>query len=1428
MTDLRTAPSPDSPDDALEPPRRGAVARSMVQLRSPLHRNAYALVLSGLLTSILGLLYWLIVARRYPAREVGIGSAAVSAMNLLANASALGLQNGFVRLIPSAGQDTRRFVHRAMILATAVAGVTSAVFLAGLRWWAPGLIPLLRESPWASAGFVVSVMLWSLFILQDNALIGLRRSTYVPIENLAFSLLKIVSVLVLSTTVVRWGVFASWGLSAAVAVVAVSGVLLPRLLTEAVALGRPSSLPRGADLRRHMLGEHTAVLLWLGAVEALPLLVLHRLGPVANAHYYLAVQIASGLFLLPSSFSVAMTAESASNPAALQQHLRKAAQHVGDLLVPIVAVVVVAAPLGLKAFGSSYSSEASSTLRLMALSALPLSMVQLMMSVARVQRRMRTVVLTYFSIGAILLTVTLLLIGRLGLVAVGVGWLVSMTVVALVVVPTQLRRCGIGLFDQWLGSVFHRPRRGVNRWLGSRQLARRLPVLAPALGSVRSVEVITSGNDVVVARVRSKDFPNRILKLADTRRAGDVLLTAAAAMASVRAAAPRIAPLIPVPVETGSLGDAETYLLEEERPGDPGLQRLLENRLSMASISSALGVLGELHRSTGHHRVVDVAWLDRWVDTPVSRLVDLCADADAVESLELIRLRLHDALDGRDIVTARIHGDVAPSNLLFALGGRELVGLLDWEYSTVDALPEIDVYQFLLSLHVTKPGVELDLAAPVLARRELHSITDRAVLEAAPWSTPNASLSPWTLTTMAWLSHVDSNLRKSERYEHSRRFRERNISSAAQRLAELAPSPAPPIGEPELNDLAVSVNGAVDLAAVDLDPADLVSADLVAPGPLAAHPLRRIEWPTSTPVLADEPVGLWHGRLSNARIVVPVAIGLWLLGIRGVDPDAMTDLGLLSILRPTAWLALGALLVGIVATVSRPSFTTRSISAHLVTFIALVHGTPALLYGTLRYSWAWKHVGIVDYILRTGKVDAHVDQLAVYHQWPGFFAAAGALTEAVGAENALGIAMLGPLFFNLVNLLLVVFVLSTLTQDRRVIWLGTTFFFVANWVGQDYFSPQAYAYVMHLAAIGLVLQRFSREDRNHVGRSWNTGWVTGVVCLLITAIATGHQLTPVMLAASLALLAVTRRAEVWKFVAFSLVINVLWAATYARPFVSEQLSAFVDRFGDVAGNAGDTLNDTSVQSSGQALVSLMGRVSLLVIGLLALAGFVRRWRAGRREWTAGLLAVAPAAALINSYGGEVLFRVVLFALPFLAYLAAQAVVPLLGRTWSPERYVAAFVTATILLTGYLFGYYGKERQYYFSSDEVAAVDYLEQVAPDNSLVVSLNANFPNFTDRYERFTIVPVTLERPEDLDGLLDAPVDSMTQWLDTDAYGATYLLISRAQLAEVVDVGEVPVARVLDFADQLENSPAFEKVFDTPDATILRIAASSTAGEG
>ena len=86
-------------------------------------------------------------------------------------------------------------------------------------------------------------MVWIVFVLQDNTLIGLRRSTYIPAENLGFSIAKIVLVLVLAVQAPRWGVFASFPVAAAVAVLFVSGFLLPRLLNEAAATSRRGVAP---------------------------------------------------------------------------------------------------------------------------------------------------------------------------------------------------------------------------------------------------------------------------------------------------------------------------------------------------------------------------------------------------------------------------------------------------------------------------------------------------------------------------------------------------------------------------------------------------------------------------------------------------------------------------------------------------------------------------------------------------------------------------------------------------------------------------------------------------------------------------------------------------------------------------------------------------------------------------------------------------------------------------------------------------------------------------------------------------------------------------------------------------------------------------------------------------------------------------------
>ena len=112
----------------------------------------------------------------------------------------------------------------------------------------------------------------------------------------------------------------------------------------------------------------------------------------------------------------------------------------------------------------------------------------------------------------------------------------------------------------------------------------------------------------------------------------------------------------------------------------------------------------------------------------------------------------------------------------------------------------------------------------------------------------------------------------------------------------------------------------------------------------------------------------------------------------------------------------------------------------------------------------------MDYILRHGAVDPMINVSAIYHNWPGFFAGSALLTAFAGRENLLTIASWAPFAFNLMNLVVLRFVLRGLTQDKRLVWLSLWFFFLINWVGQDYFSPQAMAYVLYLACIGLLIR----------------------------------------------------------------------------------------------------------------------------------------------------------------------------------------------------------------------------------------------------------------------------------------------------------------------------------------------------------------------
>ena len=801
------------------------------------------------------------------------------------------------------------------------------------------------------------------------------------------------------------------------------------------------------------------------------------------------------------------------------------------------------------------------------------------------------------------------------------------------------------------------------------------------------------------------------------------------------------------------------------------------------------------------HAIVGPADVARWVDSAAEALAPTIRGRRARAGLAALQDRLGDELLGETVVVGDVHGEILPGRWWFAEGGDEIVAVDGW-LPMGRNLPEVD--EVLLVLAARNVAQGLDPAMVTAAAVDVLELgwtdAERDALGSATSSNP--TLSPGSIVLLAWLTAAAAGEGPSA-LVHGRSHERREIRSF---LESLAPEAGAPL---VVRD---------DLLVVQAPAEAVAAADRTAAAVAAASDR------------AEERARVRRGSL---RTVVGLAIGsvLWLVGTWHLDPGAMTDLGLLSILRPEAYLGLAVLIATFAVEVVSPRPTTWRLAAPLATVVLVLHGTPAWLYGTLRYSWAWKHLGILDYIHRHGSVDTHAASLDVYHNWPGFFAVNSALTDLFGLRDAVQYARWWPVLANLAVVPALLFVFRGLKggEDRRTAWTAVAVFLVSNWIGQDYFSPQSMGFLLYLVILGLVLRhlRTGAATEGAAARRWGLG----VALLATAAMVTSHQVSPVVLVASLVALVVLRQARAKWFLAAVLAMVALWSATGARVYMTGNVSSLFEGLGEPVANADGNLVDQGHLSADQVLVSTMGRLALVAVVLLAGFGLVRAYRRRAVDLAAIALTAAPGALLFaNRFGGEIGFRSYLFALPFLSWFVALGFRSGAGSgpaTRRPAlRGVAVFVVTSLLLSGFLFGYFGKDQWYRFTGGEVAASDYVLTDAVPGSLLVTVTANYPGQWKEYEKLTYVPIATEPVDSRARVLADPVDVLAGWLSESSYTKGYILITRSQEREVEALGALPTGSVARLRRALEASPRFRLAFASADAQVFELVPDAGAG--
>jgi len=592
-------------------------------------------------------------------------------------------------------------------------------------------------------------------------------------------------------------------------------------------------------------------------------------------------------------------------------------------------------------------------------------------------------------------------------------------------------------------------------------------------------------------------------------------------------------------------------------------------------------------------------------------------------------------------------------------------------------------------------------------------------------------------------------------------------------------------------------------------------------------------WPDLTLSGRVPPVG-WTAALTAAGLL------LYWLPLTRVRLAAMNGYGLISALPLTTIAGAVLLAAAFVLTLALDNPYRWLLTVQVVATVISLHGIAPALEPYARDPTAWQHAGFVEYMARTGTTDVGLD---ARFSWPGFFALAAFVMKATGVHDIEPILHWAPVADQLLYLLPLVLILRALRINWRARWLAAWLFAVVDWVGQDYFSPQAFAYLFYLAVIGILLTWFrptgrpgiwlARRRRPIEMRGESLGErepekastpariaLLGLLIVMFLVVTASHQLTPYMILFAVGGLVLVRRCTAVTLPVLFGVIVVCWVSFMTVAYWRGHQSDLFSGLGNVLANLNSGVAGR-ISNSGPELAAIQrGRVFIAItVTSLAMFGAFRRrlWRIDDRVLL--VLLFAPFLSMgLQNYGGEITLRVYFFILPAACALMACAFfpTPFAYRSW--RALTAAGITGVLLVGGFLFVRFGNETSQRVQPQDVKALDTTIRLAPPGRLV-----DIGWLTDQYddlgyfpqmpwgfrsmERFDYSAVrTPRRQGDVSGI----VDMMRRRPDT------FFVMTKVQDAYLHYNFGVPTTDLTAIRHGLDTDARFRSVYNTPEAAV------------
>jgi O-antigen/teichoic acid export membrane protein len=400
-------------------------------------RNAVFLITNSGITLILGFVFWIVVARFYTVSEVGYGSGLLAATALLSFVGTLGFGYGIIRYLPNS-EDKTRILNSSFTLAGLAAIIIGLVFIGGLSVWSPELV-FIRQNPIFLAAFVLFTAVLTLYTIVTQVFVAFRRSGFTLTQGIIAGGLRLILAVGLAYVFRIFGIYASHGIAHAISLGICLIIFLPKILP------RYSPVPSlhrqiGKKLAAFSITNYLSEGLWNLPTWILPLIILNTRSAEDNAYFYMAWSMANLLLTIGLGISFSLFAEGTYEARNVGRNLISSFKLIILLLVPAAAILASLGDKLLLVFGSEYSAEGTRLLQILSLASLPASINFLYLGLARVEERLKSLILVTGVTAVVTLLLSYILLPHLGIFGVGVSWLATQTGIIFFTVPQLVKK----------------------------------------------------------------------------------------------------------------------------------------------------------------------------------------------------------------------------------------------------------------------------------------------------------------------------------------------------------------------------------------------------------------------------------------------------------------------------------------------------------------------------------------------------------------------------------------------------------------------------------------------------------------------------------------------------------------------------------------------------------------------------------------------------------------------------------------------------------------------------------------------------------------------------------------------------------------------------------------------------------------------------